>query len=113
MRSTCIGAGDPSLDGRVRRCVVVDEASQATEPAVLVALTRGSSFVVMAGDPQQLPPTLVSAGAYRHGLDVTLFERVANAGGQARGAQGAGGGQGDGVGRASDAQARCHALHAW
>ncbi len=60
--------------------MVVDEASQATEPAVLVALTRGSAFTVLAGDPRQLPPTVLSEEAARQGLGVTLFERVAGSG---------------------------------
>jgi superfamily I DNA and/or RNA helicase len=33
---------------------------QATEPATLVPLTKGAQCVVMAGDPRQLPPTVVS-----------------------------------------------------
>jgi hypothetical protein len=33
---------------------------QATEPATLIPLTRGAQCVVMAGDPRQLPPTVVS-----------------------------------------------------
>ncbi len=33
---------------------------QATEPATLIPLTRGAQCVVMAGDPCQLPPTVVS-----------------------------------------------------
>ncbi|PNG93948.1 Regulator of nonsense transcripts 1, partial [Tetrabaena socialis] len=55
-------------------------ASQATEPSVLVALTRGASFAVLAGDPRQLPPTVMSAEALAAGLDVTLFERVVASG---------------------------------
>ncbi|KXZ48586.1 hypothetical protein GPECTOR_26g489 [Gonium pectorale] len=78
---TCTAAGDSLLEGRPWRCVVVDEASQATEPSVLVALTRGSAFVVMAGDPRQLPPTVLSEEAAAQGLGVTLFERVAGEGG--------------------------------
>jgi superfamily I DNA and/or RNA helicase len=60
--------------------VVIDEASQATEPATLVPLTRGAHCAVLAGDPCQLPPTIVSDRARREcGLDVTLFERCARA----------------------------------
>eukprot|EP00198_Chlamydomonas_reinhardtii_P006339 XP_001695675.1 predicted protein [Chlamydomonas reinhardtii] len=77
---TCTSAGDSLLEGRPWRCVVVDEASQATEPSVLVALTRGAAFVVMAGDPRQLPPTVLSDQALEAGLGVTLFERVASGG---------------------------------
>jgi hypothetical protein len=34
----------------------------------------------MAGDPQQLPPTVVSQKALEYGLDVTLFSRMMTAG---------------------------------
>lgn len=63
---------------RAFRMVVIDEASQATEPSTLVPLTRGAHCAVLAGDPRQLPPTIVSEAARGQcGLDVTLFERCA------------------------------------
>ena len=34
----------------------------------------------MAGDPRQLPPTVVSPSALAHRLDLTLFERLADLG---------------------------------
>jgi regulator of nonsense transcripts 1 len=61
--------------------VVIDEATQATEPAVLVPLVRGAQCVVMAGDPCQLPPTIQSREAVSsYQLDVTLFERMVQGG---------------------------------
>jgi superfamily I DNA and/or RNA helicase len=56
--------------------VVIDEATQATEPATLVPLTQGAQCAVMAGDPCQLPPTIISREAYKFDLDVTLFDRL-------------------------------------
>ena len=55
--------------------VVLDEATQAPDPIALAAILRGS-VAVLAGDPQQLPPTVVTEdpGA-RAGLSSTLFER--------------------------------------
>lgn len=47
--------------------VVIDEATQATEPATLVPLTQGATCAVMAGDPAQLPPTITSREALRCG----------------------------------------------
>ena len=41
---------------------------------------RGAECVVMAGDPKQLPPTLVSDGALDAQLDRTLFDRLQDSG---------------------------------
>lgn len=83
--STCAGAGVGSvLDDVSRRfgfkAVLVDEASQATEPAVLVPLLRGSPRATMVGDHRQLPPTVISHDAHRRGLSLSLFERLVNRG---------------------------------
>ena len=58
--------------------VVLDEATQAVDPVALVALARGRR-AVLAGDPCQLPPTVIDLGAARAGLGTTLFERLAAA----------------------------------
>lgn len=63
--ATCSGAGEARLQDWTWRVVVVDEATQATEPSTLVALTKGAECVVMAGDHAQLPPTVVSQEAIR------------------------------------------------
>ncbi|MFA5942933.1 MAG: AAA domain-containing protein [Candidatus Thermoplasmatota archaeon] len=55
--------------------VIHDEAGQATAPSSLAAVMRGRRLV-LAGDPKQLPPTVVSMDAKEAGLDVTLFERI-------------------------------------
>lgn len=55
--------------------VVHDEAGQSTAPSSLAAVMRGRRLV-LAGDPLQLPPTVVSMDAKEAGLDVTLFERI-------------------------------------
>lgn len=55
--------------------VVHDEAGQSTAPSSLAAVMRGRRLV-LAGDPLQLPPTVVSLDAKEAGLDVTLFERI-------------------------------------
>ncbi|SFC41653.1 DNA helicase, putative [Halobiforma haloterrestris] len=56
--------------------LVIDEATQATEPSCLIPLVKADR-VVMAGDHRQLPPTIRSREAEREGLDETLFERLA------------------------------------
>ncbi|WIA20873.1 hypothetical protein OEZ85_005221 [Tetradesmus obliquus] len=74
--ATCAGAGDRMLSDLHFNVVVIDEATQATEPATLVPLTQGAQCAVMAGDPAQLPPTIISREAYKFDLDVTLFDRL-------------------------------------
>ncbi|ASJ08392.1 AAA family ATPase [Thermococcus siculi] len=50
---------------------VIDEATQATIPSVLVPINRAKRFV-LAGDHRQLPPTILSGKAKE--LSKTLFE---------------------------------------
>ncbi len=50
---------------------VIDEASQATIPSVLIPINRAKRFV-LAGDHKQLPPTVVKAQE----LSKTLFEML-------------------------------------
>ena len=73
---TCASAGEARLLQRQFRVVAIDEATQATEPSSLVALTKGAECVVMAGDHAQLPPTVVSRVATENGLDIPLFARL-------------------------------------
>jgi ATP-dependent RNA/DNA helicase IGHMBP2 len=65
----------PPLAGRRFPLAVVDEATQAVEPALYLALLRADR-AVLAGDHLQLPPTILSAAAQAGGLGVSLFERL-------------------------------------
>ena len=65
----------PPLAGRRFAVAVVDEATQAVEPALYLALLRADR-AVLAGDHLQLPPTVLSAAAQEGGLGVSLFERL-------------------------------------
>lgn len=59
-------------------CVVIDEATQATEPETLVPLTFATSSecgVLVCGDPKQLGPNLRSHHAIKLGLG-SLLERL-------------------------------------
>ncbi len=56
--------------------LVVDEASQALTPALLMALPRVGR-VVLAGDHKQLPPTVLSRAAEAAGLARTAFDALA------------------------------------
>jgi ATP-dependent RNA/DNA helicase IGHMBP2 len=54
---------------------VIDEACQSPEPACWIPLVRANR-VVLAGDPCQLPPTVISQVAAEEGLSISLMERV-------------------------------------
>ena len=56
----------------------IDESCQATEPEVLIPLLSlgEDSFVVLAGDPRQLGPTLTDEVASKEGLKLSLQERL-------------------------------------
>jgi hypothetical protein len=54
--ATCVGfAGQRGSDAAEFDLVIVDEASKATAPELLIPLSRGRRFVLV-GDDQQLPP---------------------------------------------------------
>jgi superfamily I DNA and/or RNA helicase len=55
--------------------VVIDEASQATEPVCWIPVPRAGRLV-FAGDHCQLPPTVASPTAARQGLATSLMERL-------------------------------------
>ena len=78
--TTCIGAGHPILGDRRFTHVLIDEATQATEPASLVPIVRGARQLVLVGDHRQLPPTVISLRAANGGLGRSLFERLIDAG---------------------------------
>lgn len=52
---------------------VIDEASQATIPSVLIPIAKAKKFI-LAGDHKQLPPTILSEEAKE--LSETLFEKL-------------------------------------
>jgi superfamily I DNA and/or RNA helicase len=72
---TAAGAASRSLSGEEFDLLVLDESTQAPDPIALVPMTL-CRRVVMAGDPMQLPPTIIDPEAARAGLGVTAFERL-------------------------------------
>lgn len=73
--STLAGASDYMLREESFDYVIVDEAGQAMEPAVWIAM-RKAPCVILAGDPQQLPPVVKSAKAVAAGLEKSLLEKL-------------------------------------
>ncbi len=72
---TCAGAASKLLADARFDLLVIDEATQASDPLMLIALMRAER-VVLAGDPCQLPPTVLDPQVAREGLATTAFERV-------------------------------------
>ena len=73
--ATATGLEPDIVEDRRFDLVVLDEAAQATEPAAWAAISLADK-VVLAGDPCQLPPTVLSEEAAREGLAVSLLERL-------------------------------------
>jgi superfamily I DNA and/or RNA helicase len=71
---TLVGVTNRVLNKRPFQTVFIDEAAQALEPAVWIAIAKGKR-VIMAGDPFQLPPTVKSYKAQKGGLGRTLIEK--------------------------------------
>lgn len=74
---TCVGAGDPRLTNFRFRQILIDEATQATEPECLIPIINGAKQVVMVGDHCQLGPVIMCKKASNAGLRQSLFERLA------------------------------------
>ncbi|CAM9522261.1 unnamed protein product [Chrysoparadoxa australica] len=89
---SCIGAGTETFLSALDQCpdtgvaaisfttVLVDEATQATEPSVLVPLTRGCQQLILVGDQNQLPPTIMSPQSQAGGLGSSMFCRLLDCG---------------------------------
>lgn len=73
---TCVGAGDPRLRDFRFRQVLIDEATQATEPECLIPIVMGAKQVVFVGDHCQLGPVVMCKKAAAAGLNRSLFERL-------------------------------------
>lgn len=77
---TTVTAGSKALEKMTFDIVVVDEATQAVEPHLLIPILHGSKQVVLVGDHFQLGPTIASRDASGAGLGVTILERLCQLG---------------------------------
>lgn len=73
--STLASSASRVLSGMKFGTLFIDEAAQALEAACWIAI-RKADRVVLAGDHQQLPPTVKSMEALKGGLGTTLMERI-------------------------------------
>ena len=77
--TTCVGAALGLLRNQNFETVVIDEASQQTEPASLIPLVKGCQRAILVGDHVQLRAT-VSPHAAALDFDISLMERLWTAG---------------------------------
>ncbi|KCV70143.1 hypothetical protein H696_03602 [Fonticula alba] len=56
--------------------LIVDEATQSTDPEILVALMHNPMMVILVGDHCQLGPVVMSTRTMNAGLNRSLFERL-------------------------------------
>ncbi|CAL1130922.1 unnamed protein product [Cladocopium goreaui] len=76
--STLIGCGCDALLQSSFDTVIIDEASQATEPRCLVAFQKAKKQFILVGDQKQLPPVVLCQAAAEKGLQDSLFDRLLN-----------------------------------
>ncbi|KAJ1303188.1 hypothetical protein OPQ81_011387 [Rhizoctonia solani] len=74
--STLSGAGHEVLEPFEFETVIIDEAAQAIEIATLIPLRYGCKTCILVGDPQQLPPTVISQLASNLDYNQSLFVRL-------------------------------------
>ncbi|KAI0320191.1 AAA domain-containing protein [Amylostereum chailletii] len=73
--TTLSGAGHDILELLDFDMIIIDEAAQAIELSTLIPLKYRCSRCVMVGDPQQLPPTVISQEASKYLYNQSLFVR--------------------------------------
>lgn len=56
--------------------VIIDEACQCTELSSIIPLRYGGKRCIMVGDPNQLPPTVISGAASNYKYNQSLFVRM-------------------------------------
>ena len=82
---TCVSTALEVLQDQYFDILLLDEASQLTEPLCLAPIMRSNcKYVIIAGDPNQLPPVVCSPenveGVSTHGLSRPLFVRLTDLG---------------------------------
>lgn len=71
--TTLVGSQQHYLKDLKFKTLVIDEVSQALEPATWIPILKAEK-VILAGDPFQLPPTIKSREAEKQGLSITLMD---------------------------------------
>ena len=66
---------NPSFEQLGIQTIIIDEASQMTEPTLLSAIMEGDRMILV-GDHKQLPPVVQNPKSQKGGLSLSLFERL-------------------------------------
>lgn len=76
--STLSGSAHDLVRGMNITCdtVIIDEACQCTELSAIIPLRYGCETCIMVGDPNQLPPTVLSQAAAKYNYEQSLFVRM-------------------------------------
>ncbi|KAI0039679.1 hypothetical protein FA95DRAFT_993043 [Auriscalpium vulgare] len=72
---TLSGAGHDTLERLDFEMIIIDEAAQAIELSSLIPLKFRCARCILVGDPQQLPPTVISQEANKYQYNQSLFVR--------------------------------------
>ena len=67
--TTCVSAFDQRLKPLKFKQVLIDEATQATEPETLIPILKGAKHVILVGDHCQLGPVIMCKKAAKAGLN--------------------------------------------
>ena len=78
--TTCATAGEKRIMAHAFNVVIIDEATQATEPETLIPITRGCQQLILIGDHQQLGPVVNDDLVAKAGLALPLFTRLLQGG---------------------------------
>ncbi|OLY81811.1 Helicase sen1 [Smittium mucronatum] len=76
--STLSGSGHEILASMAKffETVIIDEAAQSIELSSIIPLKYSPKRVILVGDPNQLPPTVLSLDAAKFGYEQSLFVRL-------------------------------------
>lgn len=73
--STLVSTANKVLTGKRFSTLFIDEAAQALEAACWIGI-RKADRVILAGDHQQLPPTIKCMQAAHDGLEITMMQKI-------------------------------------
>ncbi|KAM6984647.1 putative helicase senataxin [Aplochiton taeniatus] len=74
--SNLLASGIQSRGHQPFSCVIVDEAGQAKETETIIPLVFRCNSLVLVGDPEQLPPTVISQRAKELNFGQSLMNRL-------------------------------------